>query len=119
MECDLDGTTAATCSGYSSWRADSPNTYFTGSTEQSWTSTLSDKAVEWGTLTLTDEPSRSSNPLSITITTGDVEPTNLDEEDMLYEPEPSDSAAGLVSLGSLLWVFAAFLAGVVMLEGVL
>ncbi|OAQ99273.1 hypothetical protein LLEC1_04491 [Akanthomyces lecanii] len=56
IECDLDGQTAATCSGYSSYRSGYKNGHVTGPTELSWTSTLSVTDVQWGVLTMADIP---------------------------------------------------------------
>ena len=64
----MDGTTAATCSGYSSFASGYTNGQHTGPTEVSWTSTLSGSAVEWGTLTLTDKPTTTDNSLDVTPT---------------------------------------------------
>ncbi|TQV98862.1 hypothetical protein V2A60_007440 [Cordyceps javanica] len=56
IECDLDGRTAATCSGYSSCKSGYKNGRITGPTEFSWTSTLTGTDVRWGVLTLADVP---------------------------------------------------------------
>ncbi|KAJ6779855.1 hypothetical protein PWT90_00852 [Aphanocladium album] len=56
IECALDGRTAATCSGYSSYKSGFKNGHITGPTEISWTSTLSGTDVQWGTLTMADLP---------------------------------------------------------------
>ncbi|ODA76265.1 hypothetical protein RJ55_08110 [Drechmeria coniospora] len=61
LECKLDGTTAATCSGYSSFAPGYTSGQYSGPTEVSWTSTLSGTAVEWGTLTLTDMPTETGD----------------------------------------------------------
>lgn len=56
IECALDGRTAATCSGYSSYKSGYKNGHITGPTEISWTSTLTGTDVQWGTLTLAEIP---------------------------------------------------------------
>ncbi|KAJ6444420.1 ATP-binding cassette transporter abc4 [Purpureocillium lavendulum] len=68
LECNMNGTTAATCSGYSSYASGYTNGPHTGPTEVSWTSTLSGSHVQWGTLTLTDKPSTTDNSLDVTPT---------------------------------------------------
>lgn len=95
LECDLNGTVAATCSGYSSYRSNYSNGPHTGPTEISWTSTFMGTDVQWGTLTImADCPSRTSNPLDITITTG-VEAFESSEE-LYYMPVPTDDGTGAV-----------------------
>ncbi|OAA61354.1 hypothetical protein ISF_05433 [Cordyceps fumosorosea ARSEF 2679] len=59
--CNLDGRTAATCSGYSSYKSGYKNGIVTGPTELSWTSTLTGTDVKWGVLTLTDIPKPSGD----------------------------------------------------------
>ncbi|KAJ2975839.1 hypothetical protein NQ176_g5291 [Zarea fungicola] len=56
IECALDGRTAATCSGYSSYKSGYKNGHITGPTEISWTSTLTGTDVQFGVLTLADIP---------------------------------------------------------------
>ena len=47
MACTLAGTTAATCSGYSSLKSGYSVGLHTGPTEITWTSTLSGAQVRW------------------------------------------------------------------------
>ncbi|EGX92869.1 hypothetical protein CCM_04241 [Cordyceps militaris CM01] len=54
--CTLDERTAATCSGYSSYKSGYKNGYVTGPTELSWTSTLTGTDVQWGVLTMAALP---------------------------------------------------------------
>ncbi|PHH92585.1 hypothetical protein CDD83_6747 [Cordyceps sp. RAO-2017] len=61
VECKLDGRTAATCSGYTSFKSGYSNGPSTGPTEVSWTSTLSGPDVEWGTLTMAEKPTGADN----------------------------------------------------------
>lgn len=68
LECDLNGTTAATCSGYSSYRSGYTNGLHTGPTEVSWTSTYSGSEVEWGVLTMAEKPTETDDSLDITAT---------------------------------------------------
>ncbi|TDZ22729.1 hypothetical protein Cob_v004204 [Colletotrichum orbiculare MAFF 240422] len=56
LGCTLGGTTAATCSGYSSLKSGYSNGLYTGPTEVSWTSSLTGSEVQWGILTLADKP---------------------------------------------------------------
>lgn len=88
VECELDGTTAATCSGYSSYKSDYSNGLHTGPTEVKWTSTLSGSEVEWGSLTLAEKPERTSEPLGVTITTQSA--IFESSEDLYFVPEPTD-----------------------------
>ncbi|TWU76436.1 hypothetical protein ED733_007011 [Metarhizium rileyi] len=68
LECNMNGTTAATCSGYSSYRSGYRNGKYIGPTEVSWTSTLTGSNVHWGTLTLTDTPTGTQDSLDVTAT---------------------------------------------------
>lgn len=78
IECDLDGRTAATCSGYSSYRSGYKNGHVTGPTELSWTSTLSGTDVQWGVLTMADIPKPTGdNDDSADITMAPTENTAL------------------------------------------
>jgi hypothetical protein len=52
LACNLQGTTKATCSGYSSFNKGYNDGVHTGPTEVTWTSTFTDKEVEWGVLTM-------------------------------------------------------------------
>ncbi|KAF7547809.1 hypothetical protein G7046_g8892 [Stylonectria norvegica] len=66
LECTLNGTTAATCSGYSSYKSGYSNGLHTGPTEVSWTSTLTGSEVEWGMLTMAEKPTTTDDSLDIT-----------------------------------------------------
>ncbi|RNJ55179.1 hypothetical protein D7B24_008875 [Verticillium nonalfalfae] len=84
LECKLGGTTAATCSAYSSLKSGFVAGLYTGPTEISWTSTLSGSEVQWGTLTLADQPSKTGTPDDVSGTaqaTGDPNFT----EDFLFD----------------------------------
>ncbi|KND93088.1 hypothetical protein TOPH_02284 [Tolypocladium ophioglossoides CBS 100239] len=84
LECKLNGTTAATCSGFT----DGQNT---GLTEVSWTSTLSGSDVEWGTLTLADKPTTTDNSLDVTAT--DI-PAPTVPSSILYYPTETGKGTG-------------------------
>ncbi|KAF5670875.1 hypothetical protein FHETE_4323 [Fusarium heterosporum] len=56
LACDLQGTTRATCSGYSSFNKGYNDGVHTGPTEVTWTSTFTGKDVEWGVLTMGQLP---------------------------------------------------------------
>jgi hypothetical protein len=90
VECDLNGTTAATCSGYSSYRSGYSNGPHTGPTELSWTSTLSGTDVQWGALTLAPTPTQTADPLGVTITE-QLEETSVDLD---FMPSPTNEGAG-------------------------
>ncbi|KAH7165561.1 hypothetical protein EDB81DRAFT_679538 [Dactylonectria macrodidyma] len=68
LECTLEGTTAATCSGYSSYKAGYTNGLYTGPTEVKWTSTFSGTEVEWGALTMAEVPKETDDSWDITAT---------------------------------------------------
>ncbi|KAH7145816.1 hypothetical protein B0J13DRAFT_525339 [Dactylonectria estremocensis] len=68
LECTLEGTTAATCSGYSSYKAGYTNGLHTGPTEVKWTSTFSGTEVEWGVLTMAEVPKETDDSWDITAT---------------------------------------------------
>ncbi|KAK8143006.1 hypothetical protein G3M48_007877 [Beauveria asiatica] len=61
IACDLDGRTAATCSGYSSYKSGYKNGHVTGPTEISWSSTLTGTDVQWGVLTMAALPKPTGN----------------------------------------------------------
>ncbi|OLN97600.1 hypothetical protein CCHL11_01165 [Colletotrichum chlorophyti] len=84
LGCTMKGTTAATCSGYSSLKSGYINGIYTGPTEVSWTSTMTGSEVQWGVLTLADEP-KVTNPPS---------PTGADDsnfDDLIYSGTISSS----------------------------
>ncbi|KAL2754442.1 hypothetical protein ACRALDRAFT_2028858 [Sodiomyces alcalophilus JCM 7366] len=60
LECKLGGTTAATCSAYSSLRSGYIAGIHTGPTEVTWESTLTGTEVQWGTLTLAEQPTETT-----------------------------------------------------------
>ncbi|KAK1507724.1 hypothetical protein CTAM01_02836 [Colletotrichum tamarilloi] len=85
LGCTLSGTTAATCSGYSSLKSGYINGKLTGPTEVSWTSTMTGSEVEWGILTMAEEPAATATPA--TTTTAD----NSNFDDFLYTDSLSPS----------------------------
>lgn len=93
LECDLNGTAAATCSGYTSYKSGYSDGLRTGPTEVTWTSAYHGAQVQWGTLTMTDVPSKTADPLGVTMTTG--EPAFESSGDLYYMPTPTDEAAGV------------------------
>ncbi|KAK5998389.1 hypothetical protein PT974_00768 [Cladobotryum mycophilum] len=105
VECDLDGTTAATCSGYSSYKSGYTNGHHTGPTEVSWTSTFTGTDMQWGTLTLTDKPDSTDDSLD---PTGTAMATPTGPSGMMYEPTPT-SAADSTLRNSKPWTVAALL----------
>jgi hypothetical protein len=76
LGCVLSGTTAATCSGYSSLKSGYSNGPHTGPTEISWTSTMTGTEVQWGVLTLADVAS-TTDTLEITATAMETEETDV------------------------------------------
>ncbi|KAG6033823.1 hypothetical protein E4U40_004897 [Claviceps sp. LM458 group G5] len=115
LECKMNGTTAATCSGYSSYRSGYTNGKHTGPTEVSWTSTLTGTDVVWGTLTLATKPAETDNALDVTGT--NIAPPTAPSTAMHYSwPTQGSAATRLLSegysrsAGVLLAALAAFLA---------
>ncbi|KAK3307516.1 uncharacterized protein B0T15DRAFT_181178 [Chaetomium strumarium] len=53
LRCELDGTTAATCTGSSSFGSNYRDGTLTGPTQTSWTKTFAAADVTWGVLALT------------------------------------------------------------------
>ncbi|GJC78003.1 hypothetical protein ColLi_00841 [Colletotrichum liriopes] len=107
LGCTLSGTTAATCSGYSSLRSGYVNGKYTGPTEVSWTSTMTGSEVQWGVLTLAEE-----NAAATPAPTTPADNPNYD--DFLYTDtissstpaETNPSAASRLDFG---WALAASL----------
>ncbi|KAG6051896.1 hypothetical protein E4U17_006005 [Claviceps sp. LM77 group G4] len=111
----MNGTTAATCSGYSSYRSGYTNGKHTGPTEVSWTSTLTGTDVVWGTLTLATKPAETDNALDVTGT--NIAPPTAPSTAMHYSWPTQGSAATRPlsegysrSAGVFLAALAAFLA---------
>ncbi|PTB70844.1 hypothetical protein BBK36DRAFT_1107152 [Trichoderma citrinoviride] len=90
VECDLNGTTAATCSGYSSYKAGYTNGRLTGPTQLSWTSTFTGSEVQWGTLTMAEAPGATDDAFdpngTMTVPTA---------SGMMYEPSPTSMGSSL------------------------
>ena len=64
LNCVLAGTTAATCTGYTSYGSGFDEGSVTGPTQTRWTTTLSGSEVAWGILTLATP---GSDPLTTDI----------------------------------------------------
>ena len=64
LNCVLAGTTAATCTGYTSYGSGFDEGSVTGPTQTSWTTTLTGSEVAWGILTLATP---GSDPLTTDI----------------------------------------------------
>ncbi|KAH6607683.1 hypothetical protein Trco_003996 [Trichoderma cornu-damae] len=96
VECDLNGTTAATCSGYSSYKSGYTNGHYTGPTQVSWTSTFTGSEVRWGTLTLADGPGATADGFD----TGEALATPTAPSGMMYEPSPTSLGSNLRVSGS-------------------
>ncbi|KAG5914808.1 hypothetical protein E4U42_000292 [Claviceps africana] len=91
LECNMNGTTAATCSGYSSYRSGYTNGKHTGPTQVSWTSTLTGSQVHWGTLTLAPTPAKTDDSLDVTAT--DIAPPTAPAAGRPYSLPTQNSAA--------------------------
>ncbi|KAL0933167.1 uncharacterized protein CTRU02_212130 [Colletotrichum truncatum] len=108
LGCTLGGTTAATCSGYSSLKSGYSNGLYTGPTEVSWTSSLSGSEVQWGVLTIADKPQKTHALPTPDPTDG----TNYD--DFLYtgtisSSMPAETNPSAASRVELRWTLAASL----------
>ncbi|KAL1837101.1 hypothetical protein VTJ49DRAFT_4281 [Mycothermus thermophilus] len=84
LECRLEGTTAATCTGSSSFGSGYRGPSITGPTETVWTSTFTGSDVTWGVLTLSTPPPATS--------TLDLEGTVVSSQ--TGEPVPTSGADG-------------------------
>ncbi|KHN95829.1 uncharacterized protein MAM_06191 [Metarhizium album ARSEF 1941] len=91
LECNMRGTTAATCSGYSSYCSGYTNGKYTGPTEVSWTSTLTGSNIHWGTLTLADKPTETDDSLDVTATNVAVP---MAPPSQTYNATPAQRGAG-------------------------
>lgn len=74
LECDLEGQTAATCSGYSSLKSGYVAGTNTGPTEITWKSTFVGPEVVWAPITLTDEVPSGTEGVLLDITATAMEP---------------------------------------------
>lgn len=111
LGCDLNGTIAATCSGYSSYRSDYSDGMHTGPTELTWTTTYRGSEVQWGTLTMAEPPPKTSDPLGLTMTTG--APSFASSGDLYYMPSPTDEGAGATVRVDKRWAIAATIGGII------
>lgn len=101
--CNLNGTTAATCSGYSSLTSGYTMGKQTGPTEIRWTSTFSDTDVQWGALTLTDAPTTTDDSGGNGAVATGVQLTNTALYYVTSEPAKDGAAARpAIDLRSLL-----------------
>jgi hypothetical protein len=89
LACNLQGTTKATCSGYSSFNKGYNDGVHTGPTEVTWTSTFTGKDVEWGVLTMGALP---HDPDIVTAVSGTP-------SDFVSMPIASDGDSAGASLG--------------------
>ncbi|KAM0328143.1 hypothetical protein ACHAQA_005549 [Verticillium albo-atrum] len=118
LECKLGGTTAATCSAYSSLKSGFVAGLHTGPTEISWTSTLSGSEVQWGTLTIADQPSKTD-------TLDDISGTAQSTDEFLFDgtlPTSSLPVETGLSAGVRLettWLWAVSLGSMILAASVL
>lgn len=113
LGCDLEGTTEAVCSGYSSFNPAYFNGQVTTSTVTNWTSTLLGPEVEWGTLTLANVPPKTTggggeDSGSDASDASSVQTSN----DFFYTPNPTGLAGGAPTPSGLLAALAGTLLGV-------
>ena len=116
LGCILNDTTAATCSGYSSFKSGFSVGPFTGPTQVSWTSTFSGKDVDWGSLTLTSVPTSTNDVLGITATAPSTPAASSTAAHLI--PTPTTTGAGTSLLPDMRWVFGSLLSAV-MVAGLL
>ncbi|KFA78079.1 hypothetical protein S40288_05459 [Stachybotrys chartarum IBT 40288] len=113
LGCDLEGTTEATCSGYSSYASGFTNGPHTGPTEFSWTTTLAQSEVEWGVLTMAEIPETTDNALHITAPV--VDGPTVAVTDLLAVPTGSAATANVQALLTTSVAFASTLLAVLLL----
>ncbi|KAI9902595.1 hypothetical protein N3K66_001947 [Trichothecium roseum] len=108
VECELNNSTAATCSGYSSLKSGYTKGVYTGETEISWTSTLKGTDAQWGTLTMDEPPSTTAEILDMTATSRSF-PDDGDDETVDLNVTRSGATAGQGNRSGSVWVAAATL----------
>lgn len=108
VECELNNSTAATCSGYSSLKAGYTKGVYTGETEVSWTSTLKGTDAEWGTLTMDEPPSTTADIVDMTATSETI-PGDGDDETVDLNVTRSGAAGGPSCHLGLRWLTGATL----------
>jgi hypothetical protein len=103
LECNMNGTTAATCSGYSSYRSGYTNGMHTGPTEVTWTSTLAGSNIHWGALTLAEKPAETDDSLDVTAT--NIAAPKVPSPDLSYST-PTQGSSGRTLLPDGRWTRA-------------
>ncbi|KAK1967117.1 hypothetical protein LY78DRAFT_19259 [Colletotrichum sublineola] len=111
LGCTLSGTTAATCSGYSSLKSGYINGKHTGPTEVSWTSTMTGSEVQWGVLTLVEEGAAATP--SPTTAPGDPNYDDFLYTDTISSALPAETNPSAASRLGLGWTLAASLCSMV------
>lgn len=107
LGCQLEGTTSAKCSGYSSYRSGYSNGWITGPTEIEWTKTLTGSDVEWGVLTMGEKPTHTDDYLDIN--ESDItQPTTKSPDDRAM-PAETGSAAGRSAMREKDWMMCTIL----------
>ncbi|KXX82099.1 hypothetical protein MMYC01_201529 [Madurella mycetomatis] len=101
LECDLDGKTAATCTGSSSYGSGYQQGAITGPTETVWTKTFNASHVTWGVLTLT-----TPGPLAGT--------TDIDGTVVVTATTTPAPASGAGRASGRMWVMVAALGAAVL-----
>lgn len=133
LECDLEGKTAATCSGYSSFKSGYTAGVHTGPTEVTWTSTFTGTEVVWAVITLTDKvavQTVSFQDMTATAmeepeptgTEGEIPPHGFPSDDTIFPMQTAEShesgSLGRVRGGEARWAAALAALGAVVLAGV-
>lgn len=112
LSCELDGKTAATCTGSSSYGTGFREGPITGPTQTTWTKTLTGSEVRWGVLSLTTPPVTAATTnleegvtptMDPSYVTGTVPPT----------PLPAGNAGHSIAKSGRLWGVSVAIMGAV------
>ena len=102
LECDLEGKTVATCSGYSSFKSGYTYGKYTGPTEVTWKSTFTGTEVVWAVVTLTDKVEVQTNGLTdLTATAMETPESSVTLDEIPPHAFPSDDTIFPVETGRL------------------
>jgi len=134
LECDLKGTTQATCSGYSSFKSGYSLGNYVGPTEVTWTSTFTGSEVAWAVITITDKIEVQTNGLTdltatametpeSSVTADEIAPHGFPSDDSIFPiqtgaPDKESTAVGRRRNGEGAWAVVAAAVGAAVLTGV-
>ncbi|KAJ9162160.1 hypothetical protein NKR19_g1505 [Coniochaeta hoffmannii] len=104
LSCNLAGSTAATCTGSSSYGTGFREGSVTGPTQTVWTKTLTGSEIKWGALTLTTPPAQPATtnlddptPVDSAAITGQTSATNVPSSDGISFVQHQDVGWGLLA----------------------